>query len=181
MKLTIVYALVCVILFSGCKTAEPIAVSLDNLSLTVPAGFTERTKGLEMSCGENVNPVQNRYAKIDEKTFRDLQVMSADQANAETEDHDYTTSRVLAIYRIFYSDLSGDKFTYATEVPITIGDKKGILITFDDTSGEQPIKGEMLAVYHNKRVYMLLYSDFTSHFEEGKADWTAIKSSVQFK
>ena len=181
MKLTIVFALVAVLSFFGCKEPQPISVTMDDLSLTVPAGYTEDIKGLQMTCGESVNPVQNRYSKIESKSIRDFQVLSADQAYAEAEDHDYTTSRVLSVYRIFYSELSGDKFTYVEEVPITIGDKKGILITFEDKSGAQPIKGEMIAVYHNKKVYMLLYSDYTSHFEEGKAEWVAIKSSVKFK
>lgn len=181
MKFGLLYCFVFVISFSACKTPQPISVTLDDLSLAVPAGFTENLKGQQMNCGESVDPVRNQYAKIDGKTFVDFQVLSTNVAYAEAEDHDFTTSRVLAIYRIFYSELMGDKFTYVEEVPITIGDKKGIIITLDDKSEDQPKKGEIIAVYHNKRVYMLVYSDFATHFEEGKADWAAIKSSVKFK
>ena len=181
MKKTTIVILLATFLFASCKTPQPISVTLDDLSLTIPAGFTEYLKDHEMNCGEGVNPIKNEYSKIDDKTFRNCQVMSTDVSGSEAEDHDYTTSRVLAMFRIFYSDLKADKFTYVEEVPVTIAGKKGILITYDDKSDEQPKKGEMIAVYHNKKVYMLTYNDFSSHFDAGKSDWETIKTSVKFK
>ena len=168
--------------FTACKTPTPPpqTVTYDGTTLTLPEGFKKTITDNEMSF-DGIPALQDAYQKMDGSNTTTLKVMRFDVAHLATEDPEYVTEMCLSQYRFFYSEGHDDSYKYSENNPFNIASKKGYGLTYDDTADKAyPLKGEMMAFLHNNKVIVLHINDFSTHFEQTKPDWEAIKKSVKF-
>ena len=168
--------------FTACKTTTPPqTITYDGATLTLPEGFKKSITDNTMSF-EGIPALQDAYVKMDGSNTTTLKVIRFDVAHMATEDVDYVTELCLAQYRIFCAEGQGNDFKYSENSPLSIGGKKGVGFTYDDTSNKAyPFKGEMVAFHVNNKVVILHIGDFSTHFEQTKPNWEAIKNSVKLK
>ena len=180
MKFLSLFSVAFFTLILACKTPQPSqTLTLDGMTLTLPEGFKLEFSDNEMT-HDGVKCLQNEYKKMDGGNTVSLKINRFDVAYLKAEDPDYLTEKCLAGYRFFFSENRGDKYPYSENIPLSIGGKSGIFLTFEDKDhGENFRKGEMLAVKTGDKIMVLHYEDFSDHYEKSKADWTAIKQSVK--
>lgn len=165
--------------FIACKTpTPPQTVTLDGVTVTLPEGFKPNVNALQMTFS-STQALQNDYQKMDGSNTATVKITSLDIAHIDNEDPDYVREMCLGEYRVFNQEGHADTYKCSEDTPLSIGGKNGTMLTFDDTSDpKHALKGEMLAVKSGKKVVILHYVDFADHYEKGKADWAAIKSSL---